>query len=61
MTAPYQKNLVCFEPLGMERSWELETYRKIGGYQAWEKILREKAPPAQIINEVKASSLRGSE
>ena len=26
----------------MERSWELETYRKIGGYEAWERILREK-------------------
>jgi NADH-quinone oxidoreductase subunit F len=59
MTDKYPKNLVCFETLGMERSWELETYRKIGGYQAWEKILREKTPPAQIIEEVKASGLRG--
>jgi len=55
----YAKNLVCFEPLGMERSWELETYRKIGGYEAWEKILREKPAPEKIIEEVKASGLRG--
>ena len=33
----YAQNLVCFEPLGLERSWELETYRKIGGYEAWEQ------------------------
>jgi NADH-quinone oxidoreductase subunit F len=55
----YPKNLVCFEPLALERSWELESYRKIGGYQAWERILREKTPPEQIIEEVKASGLRG--
>ncbi len=29
----------------MERSWEIETYRKIGGYEAWERILREKPRP----------------
>lgn len=55
----YPQNLVCFEPLGMERSWELATYRKIGGYEAWERILREKTPPEKIIEEVKASGLRG--
>ena len=43
----YPQNLVCFEPLGMERSWELETYRKIGGYEVWERILREKPPPRE--------------
>jgi NADH-quinone oxidoreductase subunit F len=55
----YPLNQVVFEPLALERSWELETYRKIGGYQAWEKILREKTPPEQIIEELKASGLRG--
>jgi NADH-quinone oxidoreductase subunit F len=55
----YPMNQVVFEPLALERSWELETYRKIGGYQAWEKILREKIPPEQIIEELKASGLRG--
>jgi NADH-quinone oxidoreductase subunit F len=55
----YPKNLVCFEPLSMERSWELATYRKIGGYEVWERILREKTPREQIIEEVKASGLRG--
>jgi len=55
----YPQNLVCFEPLSMERSWELATYRKIGGYEAWERILRERTPREQIIEEVKASGLRG--
>ncbi len=52
-------NQVVFEPLGIPESWTLAAYRSIGGYQAWEKILREKTPPEQIIEEVKASGLRG--
>lgn len=59
MASTYAQNLVCFEPLGLERSWELATYRSIGGYEAWERILREKTPREQIIEEVKASGLRG--
>jgi NADH-quinone oxidoreductase subunit F len=39
--------------------WKLETYRKIGGYEAWEKILAEKTPRETIIETVKASGLRG--
>ena len=52
-------NLVVFEPLKLERSWELATYRQIGGYEAWQKILTEKPPREQIIEAVKASGLRG--
>ena len=52
-------NLVVFEPLKLERSWELEQYRKIGGYEAWEKILAEKPARETIIDAVKASGLRG--
>jgi NADH-quinone oxidoreductase subunit F len=55
----YAKNLVCFETLDHERPSSIETYRKIGGYEVWEKILREKTPKEQIIEEVKASGLRG--
>jgi len=32
-------NLVCFEVLKYPEPWKLDTYRKIGGYEAWEKIL----------------------
>ena len=52
-------NLVCFEPLKLERSWELATYEKIGGYQAWKQILTERTPREQVIEAVKASGLRG--
>jgi NADH-quinone oxidoreductase subunit F len=52
-------NLVVFEPLHLERSWELATYHRIGGYEVWEKILAEKPPREQIIDAVKASGLRG--
>ncbi len=42
-----------------ENSWTLESYRKRGGWQAWEKILKEKTPPETIIETVKNSALRG--
>ena len=37
----------------------LENYLKVGGYQAWRKILTEKTSPEVIINELKISALRG--
>jgi NADH-quinone oxidoreductase subunit F len=52
-------NQVVFEPLKLPESWTLATYRSIGGYEAWERILREKIPPEKIVEEVKASGLRG--
>ena len=33
--------------------------QRIGGYEAWKKILAEKTPREQIIEQVKASGLRG--
>ncbi len=57
--SPDKMNLVVFEPLKLERPWTLETYRKIGGYSAWEQILTEMPPREQIIEAVKASGLRG--
>ncbi len=56
---PHEQNLVLFEALKYERPWTLEGYRQFGGYQAWEKILREQTPREKIIDEVKASGLRG--
>ena len=54
-----KRNLVCMEPLQYEQPWKLDTYRKIGGYEVWKKILAEKIPREQIIEQVKASGLRG--
>src|SRR5258708_32770097 len=55
----YEQNLVLFEALKHERPWTLQGYREFGGYEAWEKMLREKTPREKIIDEVKASGLRG--
>ena len=59
MIAADKMNLVLFEPLKLERPWTLKTYRSIGGYEVWEKILREKPTRDSIIDQVKASGLRG--
>jgi NADH-quinone oxidoreductase subunit F len=56
----YDQNFVLFEALKHERSWTLEVYReKLGGYEVWERILRDKPDPGKVIDEVKASGLRG--
>jgi len=55
----YEQNLAVFEALKHERPWTLKGYREFGGYQAWEKILREHTPREKIIDEIKASGLRG--
>jgi NADH-quinone oxidoreductase subunit F len=55
----YEQNQVCFEALQYERPWTLEGYRSFGGYQAWERILRERIPREKVIEDVKASGLRG--
>ena len=52
-------NLVAFEPLKQERSWTLPVYRSIGGYEVWERILKETPERGSIIDQVKASGLRG--
>jgi NADH-quinone oxidoreductase subunit F len=52
-------NLICYATLGHPEPWSMATYRKLGGYQAWERILREKPPQAEVIETVKAAGLRG--
>ncbi len=52
-------NLVCFRTLDQEQPWSLDAYRSVGGYSALKKILEEKTPAEEIIEEVKTSGLRG--
>lgn len=52
-------NQVCFRTLHHVKPWSLEAYRSVGGYEVWQKILREKTPREEIINELKLSNLRG--
>lgn len=58
-TSSIPQNLVCFRTLGHEQPWAMETYESLGGYQVWRKILREKTPPAEVIDALKLSALRG--
>ena len=51
---------VCFTTKKFDdKPYSLENYLKIGGYQAWEKILKEKTDPVEVIEQIKASGLRG--
>ncbi len=52
-------NEVCFRTLHMDKPWTLESYLSVGGYEQLKKILKEKIPPEQIIEELKTSALRG--
>ena len=53
-------NEVCFATLQFkDQPWSYENYLKTGGYEAWRKILKEKISPDAVIEEVKASGLRG--
>ena len=53
-------NQVCFATLDFESEpWSLKNYLKVGGYKAWQKVLDGKLNPDEIIEEVKASGLRG--
>lgn len=52
-------NAVCFRTLQFDKPWTMESYERVGGYQVWKKILKERIPPENIIAEVKASALRG--
>ena len=54
-----QHNLVCFNTFGEDEPWTLETYEKLDGYQSWGKILAGEMTPDEVIDEVKASGLRG--
>ena len=54
-----QLNQVCFRTLQFDQPWSYENYLKVDGYQAWKKILKEKITPEQIVDEIKASGLRG--
>lgn len=52
-------NSVCFRTLKLEKPWSLAAYESVGGYTALKKILQTKQDPKEIIDELKASNLRG--
>ncbi len=52
-------NEVCYATLQFDTPWRYESYLKLGGYEAWRRILTERTPPEDIINALKTSGLRG--
>ena len=52
-------NEVCFRTLHLPNPGALVTYRSIGGYDTLKRIVTEKVPATEIINQVKISGLRG--
>ena len=52
-------NEVCFRTLHLDKPWTLESYKSVGGYQVWQRILQNKTPPEELIEELKVSALRG--
>ncbi|ANB01116.1 NADH-quinone oxidoreductase subunit NuoF [Ectothiorhodospira sp. BSL-9] len=52
-------NRICFITRGFDEPWTYENYLKVGGYQALGKILKGELSQEAVIEEVKASNLRG--
>ncbi len=52
-------NQVCFRTLHLPEPWTLAAYQSVGGYRSLKRILEEKIPAQQIIDELKLSALRG--
>ncbi|MEG3191661.1 NADH-quinone oxidoreductase subunit NuoF [Lysobacter sp. D1-1-M9] len=56
--APAEHSVV-YTTLHFDMPWSYDNYLKTGGYSAWRRILTEKIPPADVIEMVKQSGLRG--
>ncbi len=54
-----QQGEIVYRTMGLDEPWSLESYRSVGGYQAWERLLSERPDPGDIIETVKGSGLRG--
>jgi len=52
-------NEVCYATRHYDQPWSMETYLKVGGYEALKKILVDGMTPEDVIEEMKASGLRG--
>ena len=53
------ESLVCSATFALDNPWSMDTYLSVGGYKAWRKILEEKIAPADVVEQIKQSGLRG--
>ncbi|HQY81926.1 NADH-quinone oxidoreductase subunit NuoF [Thermomonas sp.] len=56
--APTEHSVV-YTTLHFDKPWSYENYLKTGGYSALRRILEERIPPADVVEMVKQSGLRG--
>ena len=42
---------ICYATLKYDEPWTLENYLQEGGYDAWKKILDERMPPEEVVEE----------
>ena len=56
--APTEHSVV-YTTLHFDKPWSYENYLKTGGYSALRRILKERIPPADVVEMVKQSGLRG--
>jgi NADH-quinone oxidoreductase subunit F len=54
-----QHNLACFSTFDADEPWSMKTYEARDGYKVWRKILAGEMSQEEVIEEVKASGLRG--
>ena len=54
-----KRELISLNTIGLDRPWELAAYEQCGGYSAWRQILAGEISPAQVIDTIKTSDLRG--
>ncbi len=52
-------NEVCYTTLQFDEPWSMESYLKVGGYEALKKVFQDGMSAEDVIEEVKASGLRG--
>ncbi len=55
----YEQNLVTFNTFGEKEPWTFDSYEKHDGYKAWRAILAGEWSPEKVVEEMKASGLRG--
>lgn len=52
-------NEVCHRMVDVDQGWTLSVYEQHGGYSVWRDIVKQQPEPAEIIEKIKASGLRG--
>ena len=50
---------ICLPKPELREPWRIESYSREGGYEVWRRILNDKPDPADVVEQIKASGLRG--